>query len=234
MKNYIYSFFALLLISSQYVFSAGYLATYSFQVSNPTAYIEAVDELMATEWGKSFPSVVAVHQYAFNGYDDATHVVVLNYDDPESVGSGTESFNDPIFQSFLAKTASIAKPVEQTLNMKLISGGNEDPLKNQVYTIYRMQVKDPGLYAAAYSDVIEAQTEAGNIVGSYGLRQLVGGDSRYYTHYAYFSAGSIGEQLSSSEALFSSDSYATFAEEVGENRRIMNVSTLVNLVTYNN
>ena len=158
----------------------------------------------------------------------------MNYDDPESVGSGTESFNDPIFQSFLAKTASIAEPVEQTLNMKLISGGNEDPLKNQVYTIYRMQVKDPGSYAAAYSDVIEAQTEAGNIIGSYGLRQLVGGDSRYYTHYAYFSAGSIGEQLSSSEALFSSDSYATFAEEVGENRRIMNVSTLVNLVTYNN
>ena len=89
MKNYIYSFFALLLISSQSVFSAGYLATYSFQVSNPAAYIEAVDELMATEWGKSFPSVVAVHQYAFNGYDDATHVVVLNYDDPESVCSGT-------------------------------------------------------------------------------------------------------------------------------------------------
>ena len=79
MKKYIYSMLALMMISSQSIIAAGYLATYSVKVSNPAAYVEAMNDLMSTEWGKSFPAAVSLHQYAFNGYDDATHVVVLNY-----------------------------------------------------------------------------------------------------------------------------------------------------------
>ena len=120
MKKYIYGLFAIVLISSQSIIAAGYLATYSVKVSNPAAYVEAMDELMETDWGKSFPAVVSIHQYDFNGYDDATHVVVLNYEDTASLGAGTESFSNPVFQSFLAKTSSIAEPIEQSLNMKLM------------------------------------------------------------------------------------------------------------------
>ena len=142
MKKFFYSLLAIVLISSQSTFAAGYLATYSIKVSDPAGYVKALDGLMGTNWGKSFPAVVSLHQYAFNGYDDATHVVVLNYDDVSSLGTGTESFSDPVFQSFFAKTSSMAEPVEQSLNMKLISGGNQDAENNQVYTIYRMQVSD--------------------------------------------------------------------------------------------
>ena len=176
MKKYIYSLLVMVMISSQSIIAAGYLATYSVKVSNPAAYVEAMNDLMSTKWGKSFPAAVSVHQYAFNGYDDATHVVVLNYDNPQDLGAGTASFNDPVFQSFFAKTSAIAEPVEQALNMKLISGGNQDPENNQAYTIFRMQVKDPAEYAAAYSKLTKAQEDAGNTAGSYGLRQLVGGD----------------------------------------------------------
>ena len=233
MKKYIYSLLALLMISSQSLIAAGYLATYSVKVSNPAAYVEAMNDLMSTKWGKSFPAAVSVHQYAFNGYDDATHVVVLNYDNPQDLGAGTASFNDPVFQSFFAKTSAIAEPAEQALNMKLISGGNQDPENNQAYTIFRMQVKDPAEYAAAYSKLTKAQEDAGNTAGSYGLRQLVGGDTRYYTHYAYTSAASIGDAMASAETMYSSDSLAEFAEEISENRRLMNVSILVNVVNYN-
>ncbi|GIS25384.1 MAG: hypothetical protein CM15mP126_6270 [Gammaproteobacteria bacterium] len=45
-----------------------------------------------SDWGKSFPAVVNLHQYVFNGYDDATHIVVLNYEDTESLGKGTSRF----------------------------------------------------------------------------------------------------------------------------------------------
>ena len=188
---------------------------------------------MGTNWGKSFPAVVSLHQYAFNGYDDATHVVVLNYDDTTSVGAGTDSFSDPVFQSFFAKTSSMAEPVEQSLNMKLISGGNQDSENNQVYTIYRMQVSDPSSYAKQYSKLIEAQEEAGNIVGSYGLRQQVAGSVNYYSHYAYTSAGSIAQAMASTEVLYASDSFAMFSKSIGVDRVLMNISILSNVVTYN-
>ena len=233
MKKYLYTLFALVMISSQSLIAAGYLATYSVKVSNPAAYVDAMNNLMNTKWGKSFPAAVSLHQYAFNGYDDATHVVVLNYDNPQDLGVGTASFNDPVFQSFFAETSAIAEPVEQALNMKLISGGNQDPENNQAYTIFRMQVKNPGEYATAYSKLTKAQEDAGNTAGSYGLRQLVGGDTRYYTHYAYTSAPSIGDAMASAETMYSSDSFAEFAEEISENRRLMNVSILVNVVNYN-
>ena len=118
--------------------AAGYIASYSVKVSNPAAYVEALDELMNTDWGKSFAGDVSLHQYAFNGYDDATHVVVLNYEDLESTGTGTASFTDPTFQKFLAKTAPITETIESSLNMKLMGGGNSDPENNQVYTVYRI------------------------------------------------------------------------------------------------
>ena len=232
MKKFIFSLFAIFLISSQSIFAAGYLATYSMKVSNPAAYVEALDELMSTDWGKSFAGDVSLHQYAFNGYDDATHVVVLNYENSESLGAGTESFTDPVFLSFFAKTASMAEPVEQTLNMKLISVYNENPEEDQVYTIYRMQVKDPAGYAKEYTKLTKAQVDAGNIDGSYGLRQLVAGDTRYYTHYAYTSAGSVAEAMASAETLYSSDSFAKFSDKVSDNRRVMNISILTNVTNY--
>ena len=189
---------------------------------------------MSTEWGKSFPAVVALHQYAFNGYDEATHVVVLNYDDTESLGKGTESFSDPVFQSFLAKTSSLAEPIEQSLNMKLINGGNYEPENNQVYTIYRMEVNDAASYAKAYAKVTKAQEEAGNVGGSYGLRALMGGSVGYYTHYAYTSAGSFEDAMKSAEVLYSSDSFAEFSKEVEGNRKIKNISIISTIKTYNN
>ena len=233
MKKFLFSIFTVIFITAQSINAAGYLATYSVNVSNPAAYIEAMDELMSSKWGKSFPAAVSVHQYAFNGYDDATHVVVLNYDNPEDLGKGQAAFTDPVFASFLAKTSSIAEPIEQALNMKLISGGNQDPDNNKAYTIFRMQVKDPAAYADAYSELIKAQEEAGNVNGSYGLRQLVGGDTRYYTHYAYTSASNVGDAMASGETMYSSDSYANFSEKIGDNRRLMNISILVNVVNYN-
>lgn len=234
MKKFIYTFFVALFVSAQSLNAAGYIASYSVKVSNPGAYVDAMDNLMSTEWGKSFPAVVALHQYAFNGYDEATHVVVLNYEDTESLGKGTESFSDPVFQSFLAKTSSLAEPIEQSLNMKLINGGNYEPENNQVYTIYRMEVNDAASYAKAYAKVTKAQEEAGNVGGSYGLRALVGGSVGYYTHYAYTSAGSFEDAMKSAEVLYSSDSFAEFSKEVEGNRKIKNISIISTIKTYNN
>ena len=234
MNKLFYSFLALLFISSQCIIGAGYIATYSFKVLNPSEYVEALDELMESDWGKSFPAVVNLHQYVFNGYDDATHIVVLHYEETESLGKGTESFSDPVFQDHLAKTANLIEPVEQSLNMKIISGGNYEPENNQVYTIYRMEVDDPSSYAKAYAKVTKAQEDAGNVAGSYGLRAQMGGSVNYYTHYAFTSAGSMTEAMNGAETLYSSDSFAEFSKEVDGNRKIKNISIISTVKAYNN
>ena len=77
MKKFIYSFLAILFVSSQSLVAAGYIATYSLNVSNPAAYVKAMDDLMESDWGKAFPAVVNLHQYVFNGYDDATHTLLI-------------------------------------------------------------------------------------------------------------------------------------------------------------
>ena len=52
-------------------------------------------------------------------------------------------------------------------------------------------VKDPGDYADAWSDLIDAQVAAGNIEGDYGLRAHIAGSANFYTHYAFTGASSI-------------------------------------------
>ena len=232
MKKLLLTSMAFFAMSFQIVLADGYIAAYSIKVSDAQSYAQSLDDLMTSKFGKEFPGTVTLGHFAFNGYDDATHVVVLNYDDVSSLGSGTESFSDPVFQSFFAKTSSMAEPVEQSLNMKLISGGNQDAENNQVYTIYRMQVSDPSSYAKQYYKLIKAQEDAGNIIGSYGLRQQVAGSVNYYSHYAYTSAPSVAEAMKSAETLYGSDSFAKFANKVGENRRVMNISILTNVVNY--
>ena len=117
--------------------------------------------------------------------------------------------------------------------MKLVSGGSADPENNGVFTIYRMEVKDPETYAKLYKRVVRAQTQAGNVIGQYGLRQQVGGSVNYYSHYAFTSAGSVEQAIKSNEALLSSDSFAIFSEAVKENRKIKNVSMLINVKNWN-
>ena len=51
MKKYLYTLFALVMISSQSLIAAGYIATYSVKVSNPAAYVDAMNDLMTTKWG---------------------------------------------------------------------------------------------------------------------------------------------------------------------------------------
>ena len=234
MKKIIFSLFTLLIISSQPIVAAGYIAIYSLNVSDPASYSKSLDNLMNSDWGKSFPANVSLHQYVFNGYDDATHAVVLDYDDAESLGVATELFNDPQFIMHLSETSSMLTNVEESLHMKLISGGSTEPENNGFNTVYRMKVNDPSSYAMAYTELIAELEEAGDIIGTYGLRQNIGGDVNYYSHYAYTSAGSMSQAMESAETLYASEDFAEFSEKVSGNRELISISVLSNIISYSN
>ena len=234
MQKIFLSLITVFFISTQSLVAAGYIAIYSLNVSDPASYAKSLDNLMKSEWGTSFPASVSLHQYVFNGYDDATHAVVLDYENAADLGKGVESFSDPVFQAHLSESSSMLEDVEQSLNMKLISGGTPgEDWENGVYTTYRMQVKNPSSYAKEYSKFLEQLDEAGNLNGSYGLRQNVAGDVNYYSHYAFTSAGSMAEAMEAAETLYSSKEFAEFSEKVAGNRELISISILSNIVTYN-
>ena len=66
--------------------------------------LQSFDKLMKSSWGTSFPGVVTLGHYAFNGYDDASHAVIISYDSEEDMAKGTE-FSTPEFGAFLANVA---------------------------------------------------------------------------------------------------------------------------------
>ena len=101
----------------------------------------------------------------------------------------------------LSETSSMLTNVEESLHMKLISGGSTEPENNGFNTVYRMKVNDPSSYAMAYTELIAELEEAGDIIGTYGLRQNIGGDVNYYSHYAYTSAGSMSQAMESALSL---------------------------------
>jgi len=232
MKKYILSFLAATLFMSGSVFADGYIATYSMKVSNPQEYVKEMDNLMASEWGKAFSADMSLVHYAFNGYDDATHGVIINYKNEEDMANGTSSFYQPAFGEFLAKTSAYTENVEQSLHAKLITGGNPDPEMNNVYTIYRMKVKNPKEYAKAYSVVAKAQEESGNMEGGYGLRAQIAGNNGYYTHYAFTGASDLQSALEAGSALSSSDSFKKFSRKIAGNRDIVQTSMIVVLKVY--
>ena len=139
---------------------------------------------------------------------------------------------NPVFAEFLQKISSISEAVEQSLNVKLISGGDSDPAKNQVYMIYRMKVKDPAGYAKAYSKIVKAAEEAGNMEGSYGLRAQMAGNNNYYSHYAFNGASSMESLITSTLELQGSDDFKEFSEAVTGNREIIQTSIGVVIKIY--
>ena len=147
--------------------------------------------------------------------------------------SPTQSDSSSTFDwtSFLNDVQDISEPVEQSLNRKLISGGNNNQADNSVYTTYYMSVKNPKKYAAAWKKLIDAQVENENISGSYGLRAHTHGNNNYYSHYAYTGSTNIEAAIEEQKNLMKSNSFATFSKSV--KREVKKTTMMVVMAVYN-
>lgn len=222
---------ALFMMAFQSVQADGYIASYSIKVSDVPAFAESFNNLMSSDFGTNFPGTVTLGHFAFNGYDDATHAVVISYDSEADMAKGTQMFYTPTFGAFLNDVQDISEPVEQSLNRKLISGGNNNQADNSVYTTYYMSVKNPKKYAAAWKKLIDAQVENENISGSYGLRAHTHGNNNYYSHYAYTGSTNIEAAIEEQKNLMKSNSFATFSKSV--KREVKKTTMMVVMAVYN-
>jgi|TARA_B110000093_G_scaffold20225_1_gene18398 hypothetical protein len=232
MRKYILCLMAAAVLLSNVVFAEGYLATYSVKVTDAQAFGKEMDELMSSDWGKRFPADVMLIQQAFNGYDEATHSVVMNYANEADMAAGTSAFYQAPFGEFLAKISDYSGGVEQSLHQKLVTGGDLSLEKNRVYTIFRMKVESPSEYAKAYLKLAKAQVKAGNIEGGYGIRGQVAGSNDVYTHYAYLGASNLQSAMEMRNNLLSSDDFKTFNKKVSDNREVVSSNISIVLKHY--
>ena len=86
---------AIFMMSFQSLSADGYIASYSIKVSDVPAFAKSLDSLMTSEFGKNFPGTLTLGHFAFNGYDDATHAVVISYDSEADMANGTQMFYTP-------------------------------------------------------------------------------------------------------------------------------------------
>ena len=231
MKKLFTTCMALFLMSFQFVSADGYIASYSIKVSDVQSFAKSFDDLMTSNFGQEFPGTVTLGHFAFNGYDDASHAVVISYDSEADMAKGTQMFYTPTFGKFLSEVQSISEPVEQSLNRKLISGGNNNQADNSVYTTYYMSVKNPKKYSAAWTKLIDAQIENGNISGSYGLRAHTHGNNSYYSHYAYTGSTNIEAAVEEQKNLMQGESFKMFSKNV--KREVKKTTMMVVMATYN-
>ena len=231
MKKILLMTMAVFTMSFQSLLADGYIASYSIKVSDVAKFAKSFDELMTSDFGNKFPGTVTLGHFAFNGYDDASHAVVISYNSEEDMAKGTEMFYMPRFGAFLDDVNGISEPVEQSLNRKLISGGNDNQADNNVYTTYYMSVKNPKKYASAWKKLIDAQVANNNISGSYGLRAHTHGNNNYYSHYAYTGSKNIEAAVAEQTKLMQSESFKTFSKTA--KREIKKTTMMVVLSTYN-
>jgi len=231
MKKIFLMTIAVFTMSFQSLSADGYIASYSIKVSDVQTFAKSFDDLMTSDFGTEFPGTVTLGHFAFNGYDDASHAVVISYDSEADMAKGTQMFYTPRFGTFLIDVNEISEPVEQSLNRKLISGGNDNQADNSVYTTYYMSVKNPKKYASAWKKLIEAQVANDNISGSYGLRAHTHGNGNYYSHYAYTGSTNIEAAVSEQTKLMQSASFATFSKSA--KREIKKTTMMVVMATYN-
>ena len=103
MKKLLLTSMAFFSLSFQIVLADGYIAAYSIKVSDVQSYAQSLDDLMTSKFGKDFPGTVTLGHFAFNGYDDATHAVVISYDSESDMANGTAMFYTPEFANFISK-----------------------------------------------------------------------------------------------------------------------------------
>lgn len=209
------------------VFADEYVASYSLNVKDAMSFYKEMDNLMASDWGKSFPGHIEVAHHQFDGTNEASHSVIMDYANEADMAAGTSAFYTAPFGEFLAKVSDYSEGAENGLFEKLVTGGDLSPDKNMVSNVFWMKIEDPIKYAKLWTNLLKAQEKAGRIDGSYGLRALVAGDNSRYTHYAFIGSSNLQVALENRKELMSSEVFKTFNKEVAGYREVVSTELAV-------
>ena len=167
---------------------------FSFSTDDAPAVVAALRTFAASECREAMPTGMVLMGNLFNGDDPATHTMIWGNASAADLSASFAAFGECRAAATLSRTlAELTEPTSQSLGMPLVSGG--DPAQGNVFTVWAVRVTDEAAYGRAYTELMEAQTEAGMVNGPYGIVRIVAGRSDGATHFVYGGSPSLEEHF---------------------------------------
>ncbi|MDB2449564.1 hypothetical protein N9W97_02285 [Pseudomonadales bacterium] len=217
------SFFTLLGLSiTTYAAPLFYGQGYGFVVSDPAAFVSAMDKYRASEAGQQSPAMPVLVQNMVNGDYTSTHQVSVFYPSTDAIDQSfainARSKDWAVFQKSIRR---IATPEWENMFAILMAKVKKDPSKmtNPVSIVYSMTVKDPAEYVAAFGKLLESN-EIKAFPGNIYLGQSIASGNVKGTHFVTFVAESTGALVSSVMAVQTSAAMADYLSAVGDIRTL--------------
>lgn len=197
----------------------------SLEVHNPNAFVMALDDF----WGGGSLDGATGSLWAatFDGTSPTSHVLTLSYDDYAEM----QAIDDRVRGS--REWVDYLNAIEGTNDVTALTMGVERVARGSGWhnhgaaMVFNMTVSDPGAYAAAFTELVDSMDNPGSVRL---IEMRAGGMGA--THLAIITAADFTSLNTYLDELFGSDEYASFADDVGDIRRINTTSIFRRLQTW--
>tara|TARA_B100000242_G_scaffold107075_1_gene74273 strand:+ start:877 stop:1602 length:726 start_codon:yes stop_codon:yes gene_type:complete len=203
---------------------------FGIKTQNPVGVIQASDQLT-----KDCPSdtVVRIMAENLNGDDDTTHTYVVFYENNAAYVKWSNQVQTcPGWGKYFQSMSSISEQTNQALGFPVVGGG--DVMKDQVFTVFLLNVTDPSAYVKAYTELMEEQTANGQCPSSWGVASFGPGTNpeKYGTHMAYCGYPDLATAMESVNNPAPNKAYAKFLTRADNFRSLVRLNMTSVVKTY--
>lgn len=192
-------------------------SVYGFDVSNPQAFVAAIDKLFESDDMKGHK--VTVWASSYNGDNPSTHVLTANFDSYQAYQEGTaRRLSSPDWLKYVLAVRDTAELTGESFFIERLQEGG-DWRQHGAAAAYIMTVSDAATYAKAFRKLVD---DAGH-PGSIRLMEVRAGGSGI-THVVLISAPDFASLNTYLDELLSGDAYKSFVKSVGSIRKINTVN----------
>ena len=199
----------------------------SIDVNDPELLVQAMDQFMASESGKTMPTTSLSEFVHKSTTLNATHQICLISEDPAAIDNIVEQkFTNVEAQVFGLVWEDEVKMVANVLGQALIF----DPTRvgGAYSNIYSLDVADAATFGAAFKTLTEAFPDV-----TIELHEAIAGAEDHVTHYAVSRADGLSSWMGHRNTIGASKAWADFVAQVdGKSETISSISVRL-LKTYN-
>ncbi|MAS61178.1 MAG: hypothetical protein CMQ07_08755 [Gammaproteobacteria bacterium] len=205
-------------------------AFYFFNVTNPAGVVAAMDEFKSSSCGSELPADVGLMAETINGSASSTHFLIVSYEtmaDFSEAQELTQTCADAA--TFLQEMRSAATPVTEYAIIPAIEVG--DWTQDSVFMKFDMKVNNAELFAASWSELMDANVQSGVISDSYGLNRILLGNSEA-SHFVYIGAQDFESLVELDAKVRGSSAFEEYQSEVGDVRELLNTSLITPVMSW--
>ena len=222
------------LIAAATTFAQPIQCFFAISTENPREVMMATDQLMNSEFGKSFPASVALYQEAFNGEQAPTHTLGFTFEDAESMQKAWSMWFMSEDVAVWEKTINpISDNTGEWMTMPLVLEG--DVSKDNVFMRWAIDVTgDSNEYMREWVKFTEGAKERGMDMTSYGLSAVVAGVAENdMTHFVFIGAPDIPTMMQRMTKLQQDEEFKAFSARVGDIRTILHQDMIMAIGAWN-